>query len=150
MTHICRPMHMTSAPARPSAWHEHRKNVLDSIAVLAGCAESPGYQLLDGVRPDVMRLDTSRRMMFMGDAKHSETPGCAATEGRLLNYFRWLRAFVLSGGTMVFAVCFGRAHDGAGWLQLLCRLCNEVGLVPSDAACNQLDHGLHLAWVVVR
>lgn len=150
MIYACLHGQATNVPGRPSLWHEYRKNVLDSIAVLAGCAESTGTQLPDGVRPDVLRFDTGKRMMFVGDAKDSETPGCAATEARLLTYFRWGKAFVLSGGTLVFVVCFGRISDDAGWLSLLCQLCDEVGLAPSSAACDQLDYGLRLAWIVVR
>lgn len=148
--HIYHFNQTVDTPAGPSLWHEHRRSVLDNIAVLAGYAESPGQQLPDGVRPDVIRINASRRMMFMGDAKHSETPGCTATEERLLSYFRWARAFVLSGGTLVFAVCYGRLSDSAGWLRLLCRLCEEVELTPSHTVWDQLDHEVSLAWVVVR
>lgn len=141
---------MKSQQGRPSTQHEYGRTVLDDIALLTGCTESMGNELPDGRRPDVLRLNIAHRMMFIGDAKHSESPSCLATQARLLGYFCWAKAFATCGGALVFAICFSRVSDSQGWLSLLCKLCDEVGLSAACARSESIECGLHLAWIVIR
>lgn len=70
----------------PSALHESRVDCLRTLATLAGCAGGFGGRLPDGARPDVVRYAADRRLLFVADAKDTESPGCAATRMRLAAY----------------------------------------------------------------
>lgn len=63
--------------------HESRVCDLETLAALAGYTEPVafGWRL----RPDVVRACPCNGALFIGDAKDTETPGCAATRARL----RW-------------------------------------------------------------
>src|SRR2546426_6033017 len=108
------------------ASHESRTQLLDSLAVLIGCREQLGSTLPDGLRPDVLRLDTTRRLLFLGEAKHSESPRNRYSIERLTKYVQWIRShleFVPRAGgpnpTAVVAICFGQAAHADDWLDTL-------------------------------
>jgi len=134
----------TDSTAGPQATHERKVEFLDALAILMGCEETMGGALPDGRRPDVLRLDSRRRILFFGDAKHSESPGDTETQARLMGYVRWLSAHIGSGGTGVFAVCF--AKDADAWVATLAMLWHEAGLVPSKRGVERFEPGLTVAW----
>ena len=73
----------------PSLAHEQRVDDLSTLATLAGftaCVQLPWR-----LRPDVARSCPARRALFLGDAKATEVPRCAATFARLRWYATALR-----------------------------------------------------------
>lgn len=110
--------------------HEDLVDFLDSLAVLSGCKVRIGYELPDGLRPDVMRIDTTHDVLFIGDAKNTESPGCSATKSRLKEYIRWLAVQIKwRRGTGLFAICHARFTDGAGWERTVLQLARHEGLI---------------------
>lgn len=128
------------------AKHERRVEFLDTLAVLLGCEGTLGGTLPDGRRPDVLRIDPRRRVLFIGDAKHSETPGNRETQARLLRYLRWLLSHVENGGLGVFAVCFGKDPDIGRWTDTLTVLSSEVGLEQTRRGTEWFEPGLTVVW----
>lgn len=126
--------------------HELRVDFLDALAILMGCEDALGAALPDGSRPDVLRVDSTRRVLFVGDAKHSESPGNRETQARLLRYMRWLSSHVQGGGIGVFAVCFGRDSDTAAWVETLAMLCSEAGLEHTEKGVERFEPGMTVVW----
>ncbi len=133
-------------PTTPQAAHKSRVAFLETLADLTGCDLALGGALPDGTRPDVLRVDSRRRVVFIGDAKHSESPGNKETQARLLGYLRWILPHVGSGGVGVFAVCFGRESDTDAWIGTLAMLGHEVGLDPKRRGLERFEPGLLVAW----
>lgn len=128
------------------AEHERKVEFLDALAVLTGCEEAMGGALPDGSRPDVLRLDSRRRILFVGDAKHSESPGDRETQTRLLGYARWLSAHIRNGGAGVFAICFTRESDTAAWIQVVGMLGHEAGLPCAKCRVERFEPRLAVVW----
>lgn len=126
--------------------HEYRVEFLDALAVLMGCEGALGGELPDGRRPDVLRFDQGRRVLFVGDAKHSESPGNKETQARLQRYLGWMSSHVGSGGGGVFAVCFGRGSDTDAWVETLAMLAHEVGLERAEDGVERFEPGLTVVW----
>ena len=131
--------------------HARRVGVLETIAILAGCTEgslSSVPVLPDGRRPDVMGFTPTGHALFMGDAKDTETPGCLATQARLLAYLRWMECqVVLRQGGGTFALCCGQSPGATAWLRLLVQLSREAGLRPIVSGTEVFDDEDALAWV---
>lgn len=141
-----RGRHPGSQGREPSA-HELRVRFLDTMAVLAGCNESLGAQLPDGRRPDVMRVDASRGLLFIGDAKDTESSGCTATRARLREYLVWMLAHVSAGSRPgVFALCIGYVSDTKGWVRTVQKLSYEVGLDCSEWNVREFGTGVVMVW----
>jgi len=127
--------------------HDARARFLTALAALLGCRWSIGESLPDELRPDVLRFSITRRLMFIADAMDTETPGCYATRARLRTYVPWLRAHVTSGGSAVFAICFGRAREAGHWLRLIARLAGEAGLIPRSVGIRSFGPGTTIVWL---
>jgi len=82
----------------------------------------------DQCRPDVIRVSRRRMLLFIGDAKNSETPGNRETQRRLFAYFRWIAAFLHRKGSAVFVVGFVHRADTAGWVNTTLMLNNELSM----------------------
>src|SRR5438132_1514167 len=95
-------VHNTPVRLSPSRTHEYRRGVLDSLAILAGFEIE--LTLPDGSRPDVARVSVQWSRVFLGDAKHSESPADEAVICRLRRYALWLRG-THTGSTDVLALC---------------------------------------------
>jgi hypothetical protein len=111
-----------------------------------GCADSFPCALPDGRRPDVIAFGPGRRLVFIGDAKDTETPGCVATWTRLRAYLPWARAIVASGRSLVFGLCFGELEDLDGWANGLAAIAAEAGLTGTVRVVS-FGPGYHLAWL---
>ena len=132
---------------QPRSRHEELVRLLDAMAHLIGCVEGFGGYLPDGRCPDVVRLDRRRNVLFVGDAKDTETPGNTATQCRLLAYVRWTKAFVESrGGIGVLAVCIDDKTESDRWLRLLNTLGHEVGIVFRGYGIEELPDAC-VIWV---
>lgn len=131
--------------------HDERAEFLACLATMLGCWEEVGGELPDGRRPDVLRVDSRRNVLFVGDAKHTEGPSCSATLGRLQEYLRWASVHVRRrDGIAVFAVCFGRSQDETGWVHAGTALGREVGIEFEDHGVECFGLDLFVAWFVAR
>jgi hypothetical protein len=129
--------------------HDYRTRFLEALATLIGCQESFGRELPDGRRPDVMLMDSTRNVLFFGEAKHSETPGNVTTRARLQRYLHWLSTHVMRrAGVGIFAVCFGQEEDANYWYETVSLLGSEVGIVPDIQKVERFGPGLVLVWFV--
>lgn len=127
--------------------HDQRVQFLDALATLMGCRESLGGSLPDGLRPDVLRLDSKREVLFVGDAKDTETPGCLETQVRLQKYLRWVSVHVKNRkGIGIFALAFGRRSEADLWVKTISTLGYEAGLAFSDYGVEPFGPGLVVAW----
>lgn len=130
----------------PSDDHERRRTLLDSLAVLAGCTQSLAA-LPDSTVPDVLRWRARDGFVVLGEAKATETPGCADTQRRFSRYLEWVSAPCRRRGGML-AICHARA-DGLAWLELLERITARSSLSIATSDCVYLDDADLLSYVVV-
>jgi hypothetical protein len=134
----------------PTAIHEARAELLRSLATLAGFAGGVGGQLPDGCRPDVLRYSTHSRTIFLGDAKDTEAPGCAATSLRLMRYLEWIASHQRFGGAAVFAICFGRRDHADAWVETILKAARQVGLDCDHVGLIELAPGSIVAWLTAH
>ncbi len=130
--------------------HETRTRALETLADLVGYHQEMGGVFADGARPDVLRLSSQHRGLFVGDAKHTETPRGVSTALRLRRYFVWLRAQrrSTSPGPAVAALCLPTG-DVPQWCDLLQVLARDAGLPEPTAVQHQsLDVDCAVAWIV--
>ena len=127
---------------RPGLMHEHRRETLTHIAILAGFRAS--LPLPDGTVPDICQIDLSTGALFIGDAKDSESPRDAGALRRLERYLYWLRR---DCGVRpdVFAVIHPYVHFGE-WSPVLAQLAHVVGI---EAAVRATPFSPHtaLTWL---
>jgi hypothetical protein len=115
--------------SRPNSQHESRRELLASLASLCGMSFRL-RQLSNGSIPDVACTDSQRRLLFVADAKYTESPENHETQIRLHKYMRDIAVYIRnSNRAAVFAICFGRRKDAVSWLAKLTDACNEAGLV---------------------
>lgn len=105
-----------------SAVHERRVGVLTTLGALAGCRAAA--RLDPGLSPDVVAADHRLRVLFVGDAKATETAGCAATARRLRRYLRATEIWRAAGYIVRVALCASR--DTSEWERTLLRLAGDV------------------------
>lgn len=140
--------HLTADTGR-FAKHNARADFLDGLAVLMGCTDSLSSGFPDGKRPDVLRSNLSRKMLFIGEAKHSESPSCGATQARLSEYLRWMAAHVSERTRVgVFAVCFGKRAHTDGWIETVSRLSREVGLSFENYGIELFEPETIVVWFI--
>jgi hypothetical protein len=132
--------------ANPGPRHEERRRTLDALAILGGCRELLLPFFPDGRRPDVLRFDSERRHLFVGDAKDTETPGCSETRTRLVHYASWLRANALVAGSGTLALCHPDT-GGAKWAKLLENVALEQGFRDVRWRQRRLDTDTVVSWV---
>jgi hypothetical protein len=114
----------------PSQAHEERVELLRAIAALSGYrCDIP---INDDLVPDVARISSTTRGLFVGDAKATETSGCMATSERLQSYLRALRAHHHMDRPLLLVVAHGDLHDQPGWVATLCRALRRTGLGSPD------------------
>ena len=98
--------------------HEMRVGYLTTMALLARCGEP--FQLDLGLRPDVTMASHSRRRLFVGDAKATESATCEATRHRLLRYVTAAATWQRLNYSVRIAIC-ARTHSG-DWAMTLAEL----------------------------
>ncbi len=127
---------------------EHNNNaaLLSDLAVLLGCSADLQGRFPDGQRPDVLRADFKNRILFLGDAKHTETPGCALTRFRLRSYFRWLSP-IWGAHICIAALCFTNARHRRGWMDRLVELGESSHLTPLTTGCASFGRKFNLVWI---
>lgn len=136
----------SSGSGNVSSRHEQGTAFLNALATLVGCHASLEAGLPDGLA-DVIRLDLSAGRLFVGDAKHSESPASIHTQGRLLNYLRWFGTHLRSGrGDGVFAICFSRTSDANLWIEALNMLAIESHISHGEMHHDRFPGGINLVW----
>ena len=131
--------------------HDKRVTLLEVLADLIGCHEHivPGFP--DGTRPDVLRKNSSSGLLFIADAKNTETPGNTDTQVRLAKYLRWVATHVNSGkGSAIFSICFRRASDGPHWHKTLMRLATDNLSSFRILKLGRFDTGYHVSGIIVE
>lgn len=127
--------------------HDEKVRVLSVLAALIGCHETMGGQLPDGRRPDILRISTKDRILFLGDAKHTESPRCTATQARLLTYLHWFSSYTRVNHSLgIFAICFAKQADAHEWVRTAYSLGREAGIVFSWHGLRQFEADLFIAW----
>jgi hypothetical protein len=123
----------------PTEAHERRVADLLTLATLAGFTADLAIE--GHLRPDVVRANFSSRRFFLGDAKETESPGCANTRRRLLRYARAARAWTCSGEGVVIALAFKTPAHARGWLHLLAEATRVAGFDPTSARVCSVESG---------
>lgn len=136
------PEHSTRGRA-----HRERTELLRSLGVLFGCVQEVPGGFADGTRPDVLRSDAPKAVLFVGEAKDTESPGNTETQLRLLAYLRWINAYIRRGGQRaIVAVCFGTAAHTKRWRDTLAFLSVEADLVPLQSGSERFDIKARIVW----
>lgn len=136
--------------SEPSAAHEYRVQLLETLSSLVGCHEDIGNELPNGSRPDVVRLDRKRRLLFFGDAKDTETPGNRDTQARLYRYIGDLVSHAQHAGTVsIFALCFREYAHIDQWTNVIRDLVNEAQGAITSTKIGSFGSGTCTAWFVV-
>jgi hypothetical protein len=131
--------------------HNSMALFLDALAILVGCRDSIGGVLPDGKRPDVLRIDLDREILFMGDAKNTESTGNKETLVRLLSYLRWLASHIAKSDRIgIFAICFVERADSTKWENAVLMLAREIDLMCTEFGTNTFGLGLNVAWFIFR
>ena len=105
----------------PTREHEDGVGTLATLAALIGC--DADFELPDGRRPDVVRYDAAYQTLFIGEAKHSESPEDRDALRRLEAYFPWIRAHRDSGRRSVILALNVTAHgEVIAWRRALLEL----------------------------
>lgn len=141
---------LAATPVTGFAAHEYRVGLLDTLAQLTGCHESFGGEFPDGSRPDVLKIDSRRGLLFIGDAKNTESPQNRDTQARLQRYVSWLAAHVNAGRQGIFALCFRQFHDLPGWVKTMEILTSEVELYTSTPQWEMLESEVFVLWFRVQ
>jgi hypothetical protein len=115
--------------------HERLKKELDQWAVLQGYSKA--YRALpDGGEPDVLRVNPSKVLLFLGDAKDAENETSSRRDtllriqGYLGEYAALLETF--KGG--VIAIATNNEDAANNWVGALNLLTKAAGIVGSDNA----------------
>src|SRR5262249_3457218 len=111
----------------PSRQHERRTELLTTIATLGGYCRRVTSALPDGRRRELLRLATAWRGVFLGDAKHSETPYNLATKARLYRYLMWLSPLAPTWRCLL-ALCYSTVESATTWERAMTCLTREAGL----------------------
>jgi len=140
-------MNMERLSSNQWSFHYHKAKVLvlETISDLIGCTRT--FPLGDGTIPDVVRINDSQTLLFIGDAKETEGPKNKHTRVRLYKYLLWLRAYIarpLNHG--VFAICFRDISDQRGWIITVQELVKQAQIRFSGFKFTRIDEGINLLW----
>lgn len=122
-----------AAPARRSRSivtedHRRRADLLRTLGLLCGF-EGSLQALPDGRIPDVLLTDRTRRLLFIGEAKATESPRDVDCYLRLRRYLLWADAFASLGDSAVLvALAVANDRSVSTWRRTLLDLLEEVGL----------------------
>lgn len=125
--------------------HETKVEVLKTISDLIGCTKT--FPLADGIAPDVVRINASQTLLFVGDAKETESPKNKQTKIRLYNYLLWIRAYILKPNrSSIFAICFRDISDYSRWVISIQELIKIVDIDFSSFKLTQIDQEINLLY----
>lgn len=134
---------MSAFVSRPGPVHEGRVRTLETLATLAGFLTAVP-RLPDGRTPDVVRISTSCRGLFLGEAKASEGPGDREALARLARYVIWWQQACRKGPALLVVCC--DQLDRRRWASVLSALAAEVN-EPIMAQAELLGRDDAIAWL---
>ncbi len=118
--------------------HEAGVASLNTLADLVGCAST--VRLPDEHRPDVLRCDLAREILYVGEAKYAERPTDVAAVTRLRSYLDWIKAYWANGErAAILALCFTHTEDGPAWHGALLAAIRESALPEPTIRSDQID-----------
>lgn len=115
--------------------HRDRVHVLDTLALLAGFDASVAV-LPDGRLPDVIRVSFRPAGLFIGDAKHADSPRSVESYLRLRRYLCWGETFLRRSGRRLVVALATPTHGMPEWRTLLLALADDVGVPVDDTTCT--------------
>jgi hypothetical protein len=130
--------------------HEKRVAILGALANLTGCKQRVS-RLPDGRIPDVLQVNSESNALFIGDAKHTETPGNVETRIRLFGYLRWvaLHSGRDRNSSAVFALAVGNPWHVPAWKEELHCLSREAGIGCIPIRELSLGQRIYIVWFAV-
>jgi hypothetical protein len=128
--------------------HERLVEFMDNMAILLNCTQTLNGQFPDETRPDVVRLNTKKGLLFVGDAKNTESPRSSFTQERLLNYLVWQSSFLLGGYNRkaIFAICTNHPNNASIWINVINTLLNIAEINPARSGINNFDNDTCIIW----
>jgi hypothetical protein len=115
--------------------HRDRMRLLDTLALLAGFnTRLAGFP--DGRAPDVVRVSFRSAGLFVGDAKHADSPHSVETYLRVRRYVCWGEMFLRRPGRRLVVALATPTPNALEWLRLLVALADDVGLRMGDTSCT--------------
>lgn len=112
------------------------------MAMIARCTVTA--RLDTTLVPDVVLADPRRGRLFVGDAKATETAGCAATSRRLRRYARGAAPWRSSGYVVRLAVCTSPAGD---WSAALAAVARDAGAGVTATGTVEISGTDQVSWV---
>lgn len=133
----------------PSAEHEYRVALLETVATLAGFTRD--FSLGPDLYPDVVRADTRARCVFVGDAKASESPQNPSTLARLARYLSAAEHCFPAGAdlSVVVAHPLDEPRQSDLWVTALEGLLRDFGIKATWASSIVLDETCVLASLYI-
>ena len=130
--------------------HEKRVAILGALANLTGCKQRVS-RLPDGRIPDVLQINSESNALFVGDAKHTETPGNVETRLRLLGYLHWiaLHSSRDRSSQAFFALAVGNPWHVSAWKEELYHLSCEAGIRRISIRELSLGQRIYIVWFAV-
>lgn len=129
---------------RPSLVHEERVELLHQMGRLAGCTVPCAVGL--DLDPDVLLAHPSVRLVFLGEAKRSETPGNADTARRLRRYLRRLRLLQRHGYAARIALC-GDPLEAPKWSRQLTRMASAELVAVASGGTVDVVYDERVVWL---
>lgn len=121
--------------------HERRRRDLETFGNHMGFHDP--LTLPGGLRPDVTLVDVDRPIIFIGDAKHSESPTNRAARARLSSYFTWIASLEAPWDAIIAIGCpLGQALE---WEACLAALAGDVGIKAITTWIGTSGHETDLA-----
>lgn len=133
----------------PKACHESRVHLLFGLACLLGCV-SRQRLLADGSIPDVVAVNMGGTVLFIGDAKYSETPNDSSCRTRIYRYLR-IASERLQGATklVIFALCYGNAYHASGWSEMIVSALREFHITIISSGMDTFPPNSHVMIFVL-
>ena len=130
----------------PGALHEERVAVLSTLAQLCGCRSA--VELGPNLQPDVVLANYHQRLLFLGEAKATETAGNAATARRFRRYLAASKLWLAVGYWVRVTVCTSRPTPM--WGKVIAQLARDesIDVIGSGILYLPVEHAL--AWIDLR
>jgi hypothetical protein len=138
--------------ASAGAEHERLRGDLDRWALGRGFPHRLDASLANGGRPDVLRVDGSRRYLLLGDAKDkaNETVQNPATGARIAGYMAEFSGLIGEGDIRggYFAIATNGEDEARAWASRLDLLATLQGLSDAEGSPNfRVDRIATATWV---
>ena len=144
-----RPHNITIPYINSYSYHQSKVSFLETLSELIGCSQT--FSLGDGTIPDVIRINQNQDILFIGDAKESETPGNTTTQRKLNGYLEWLKVFCQRKSNYgIFAICHKGGKDINGWECFMLNYATNNNIPYKNLQTNVFSHNVAITsfWLV--